>query len=625
MNLSLAHLPAEILGQILELQGLSPALVNLWKCGNRILNAKISSHVTEVDLKGLPFCSFAPPRLLFQLRSLYSLSLTCELDCAFFPEFMAQLPDTLVNLEIKRAVQSEAYQPPCSSKLSIDMHERFPLLETFFLEAPRGFKGGYGSILLPHTITHLSLHVFCLVYGEVEGAPESLLYMADLPRTLIQLSGTLEMQIYDLDDDYLYEDWSNAPPGLEQIDWIEFTQKVPIDFYWLPRQLKWVEWMTGHWGISRPEVLAESLPPTLASFSLSGMCCSYPDAGPLRGEFLGALPTTLRLLDLDIYDIGDVTPLPSALTQLKASLGDLFSALEDSWEDEKRRGVRATWLDYWPPHLTSLSCLISELTSTKVELLPRSLTFLDLTFWASVNFEFDGSLLPPNLVQLELQAQKKYIITGMLPRSLVELNFRDTTPTVRSPLPSSVTKVSTNTTLGLDLHEGILELYLAQCEFYELASLPRSLTALKINIMVMHQDSIDIFDTGSLFGPLPPGLRYLRVIGGGLPMSVALDPARPLRVVLPGLETLHLPHTKFPSEFLRELPSSLKVLDVGFSQISVEDAPLLRPNLELIGSRPITWHKPYLAPYWPLKSVTTAPLEAGFRAQVIKSIRALFH
>lgn len=104
----LAALPSELLDCILGNERSSFLILRLWKCGNKIMNAKLSESITYVSLSHADVSTSRYPRFLPQLRKLRHLALSSNvslmLDCPQEWNLeLAKLPASLEHLELTSA------------------------------------------------------------------------------------------------------------------------------------------------------------------------------------------------------------------------------------------------------------------------------------------------------------------------------------------------------------------------------------------------------------------------------------------------------------------------------------------------------------------------------------------
>lgn len=103
--LQLPQLSGELIAQILQYNGLSTAVLALWKCGDLALNSKIAASVYEINLEDI--CGHSTsryPKMLSSLRHLRKLSLKRPgyiAPPAILAEELQKLSPTLIELEIR--------------------------------------------------------------------------------------------------------------------------------------------------------------------------------------------------------------------------------------------------------------------------------------------------------------------------------------------------------------------------------------------------------------------------------------------------------------------------------------------------------------------------------------------
>lgn len=215
----LEHLPPELLARIL-CEHLSWAAIELWKCGNRSLMAKMMNYgVRELNLEAESWPKAATwPRCLkhFRLRSLavtFHVPLTGVTSGTKLREYLMQLPPTLEKLELEGPNVLAAFRLTSASKSKSkasssddegksiskwDMNVTHPRLRHLrigelgvseFGYAPARPKLRIGSYaLLPRSLTYLNLRHAAL-------SPPTAEQMADFPRGLETLA--FASRLYD--------------------------------------------------------------------------------------------------------------------------------------------------------------------------------------------------------------------------------------------------------------------------------------------------------------------------------------------------------------------------------------------------------------------------------------------
>lgn len=101
----LGDLPGFVLDLIIGYCGSSYIIVELWKCGNRHLNARLASNVTSVYLESDSRIFFPLPRMLLELRALRHFTLYGTKyrmkSVQQWRQFILQLPSTLESLHLQ--------------------------------------------------------------------------------------------------------------------------------------------------------------------------------------------------------------------------------------------------------------------------------------------------------------------------------------------------------------------------------------------------------------------------------------------------------------------------------------------------------------------------------------------
>lgn len=210
----LAHLPAEILGRILDSKDSSYLVVTLWNCGDRLLSEKLTSGVQYVHLVSNLQHRCHWPRVLSELRHLRYLSINSDEDLLDnMNEWMEQLtalPATLEHLGLN--------SPDSSIAVAVllprffDSHEpRHPIIARF----PRLSSLDINAIdaadleFLPPTITDLKTDKLC--FNGSLYFPSSLQF---LDATLV-FNGPSQFSVLD---SKLWElgDWLSLPSELTE-------------------------------------------------------------------------------------------------------------------------------------------------------------------------------------------------------------------------------------------------------------------------------------------------------------------------------------------------------------------------------------------------------------------------
>lgn len=611
--MQLAQLPSEVLDFIVSPRPSSQIALALWKCGDKLLNSKLSTGVTNFDLQVAQQHHIrAPmPRIPLNFRRLRLLSIKSIYNLAEhlseWPTLLSSFPATLEKLELSspdsifailnhapestvfalKTIQTNYKRGP--SRL-LDLEALFPRLDTL--------KIGF----------HRTQSTFDL--DDCAGLPSSLRYFEALIR--IQPSNWPKLLLppsirfigglgYLSNDLAVFPEWpSTALPELEEMSftWGEVNSSLfSFSNKWLPRSLTKCN-LVFDWDFET----SRSVPSTLQTLGITTVKEHSFESQGRKWYF--ELPQHLTSLSFDMRKVVPKAPLnlahfPISLTSLVAH-GCLFDTSSNTpvlpslkyFQASVPVGTLPLALPKASP-LRSLESLVVWNTDVReedekilvdVDALPPTLRSLELVAHSSTPLEFSRPL-PSNL---------QLILTGhLLGENLIHL------PSSLKSLNVTLLRLSASDTVKWKFPSCLKKLLLNTWHCDGMASLPKTLTSLTIANLLGVRDSFTA--DGSLFEQLPASLTLLNlsslVNAQALP-TPRLSHLKELKV----LRLLGLGH--FKSNFLRELPRDLDKLFVTLNSIEIEDAPFLPPKLTFIAiGMKITFKYSWLGQYWPLFAV----------------------
>lgn len=613
--MQLSHLPPSIMDTILSNFASSFLVIKLWRCGDSLLRSKLSRGLTYLDLrldKNLAnITPFSAPALVSNLHQLRYLSVQSEaalLEEVFsWSNWIANLPKTLETLIIKTpdnelsiVVSNEGSvasglenQKVMAPYRLMELDKYLPKLKTLKIgpkTTPHGRQSlGVDFTHLPPSLTHLRYPALVDYNPDPHG--HYVRTMAVLPRSLVLLEGFKFSPHFEANLAAMFEDWLAAPPHLEFCSLRNTRNTLALEqLDWMPKTLKRADAEFQHF---LPK-LAVSLPTALESLTIWGV---DPEAYRNLKSWTLYLPPTLTWLETSFYESEfilshNIATLPRTLRHLK-----LQGTSDIDWtavKDAMKTSVRD---HFWPPQLESFHCMVLPLDSADVDLLPQTLTHLTI----GLQGPLDASKLPPRLNWLLLGVSNSEAggqrVENALPSGLrfLQLSSGSLDFTGRGPeiFPNGLLTLSMKIMINPGAQHDASVLYWNipphltklvvltwRCEWFEL--LPRSLTSMETSALENVHDTA--LASGSLFAALPPNLTKFNTYSGyssGLRTRFKEDklPAQRLSH-LSQLKELALYIGTFPSSMLRELPRTLRVLNITLSTVDDEDAPFLPPLLE---------------------------------------------
>lgn len=578
MNLSLAVLPADVLGQMLSNKSASYLVINLWKAGCRALNAKLALGVVYMHLTDKSWHSTSRyPKMLSSLHNLRYLSIHRKkgslMPAVMLSKELQSLSPSLrtlrlVGKEVLDAMLNHASDGKLSPTLFVKtqyalgesrlwpMSSVFPHLET--LKLKDGESNSFPSLDfagLPSTLTKLSLSAYFLDDSH---------NLRLLPRGLLNLDCKLKLKNFDAPH---HEDLEHLPPNLTKLRKLDYLVH-PNDFYRLPRTLK-LDMRSRN--LRFDYALARLLLPLTQaiivsevdheSFRANNMswCDDLPreltslaiqDGGTLPLETISQLPRTLETLVVD-------THLDTGVAEGK-EVHD-FTALS------------------WPPCLTALNLAGIMIPWEFMKILPE--TIVDLKVMGTAPFE--SAFVPRSVRSLELSVRERNFLLAIPPG-----------------LPNLHRFVTIQAGLGLDLEQ--LELPASLTDLQVIMPSPEYLYTMKspkalppglknffasnwlsdwVSLLTgLPLERLALFNlipplaspiSPDILTQLPPSITKLEIERARnvtfSPRSFAALPAL-VHLAIGACETL-------PSELVRYLPKKIKIIKLATKLIDPEDAP----------------------------------------------------
>lgn len=606
--MKLSQLPNDLLAQIAPFQ----VLLELIKCGDPFLNAKIVSGVRHVALALHPCGKPRPPKIIAQLTALHSFSIKSDKYlCKTIHEasnLTKALPPTLEMLEIvcknsrewimnldpsstSSAVTYVYTQYPRGLSPFLDLEQLFPRLHTLKLSASFDSKDLAG---LPSSLTYF--YAAIIWFGPTVG-----LSLSVLPPSLKCLDGVLTILAFKVSSHAaILEDWSKRHPQLEQLGDIffydrEFAPYLPRD---IPiRSIDYYCW-------------------DAALFSALPDCIQHLEVKALQKQDFIQIPWTSllprKLLSLSVLPETDsigliLSHLPKSLTSLTfKSFGNLKAS------EILEYGEKA---DIWPPNLTVLHrlniCDLSDLS-----LMPSTITSLRIQIPSELGANvilLDGSLLPPQLTEMVMNRVETAIqLSSPLPATLKILKI-DSTSRSRikfnqesfEMIPDSLTHLSILPDLHSIPYESEALYKLPSCltclnlhawRFDWIEAIPKSVTKLKLHFPTRPSEE----NASDIFSSFPTKLRELTLATNDPEEFEDTHFPDDSLVTLPHLEALYVQFGRFRSSFIRNLPRSLIKLEIELEKLDDIDAPFLSPRIVELDLGPVDWNNPAIAEYWPI-------------------------
>ena len=572
-------------------------IINLWKCGDLLLNSKIASGVSRVDLRADKLRRSSYPLLVSNLHGLRNLSI--ESSESIFEDVnqcsreLKKLPQGLKTLKFL----APGLEPFVSADSEVSLRDHVPFLTDFEMTIHSGTVN-LDAGLFPPNLTRFGIPSVTL-----DGTP----FFAKLPRSLLTLD-TLVRIPWGIATDAILEDLALAPPHLETISDVR-TRGSPTDaadWSWLPRSLTKCNLICQDWD----PLQARTLPPNLKRLLFSRLDIKEFETKGI--SVIGTLPRSLEELDISTPRLMDC--LPEASSLLDVDQQELISRAE---------AIQPRIHALWPSTLTTFSINSHCFNTSDLILLPRTLTSFSLSSLFDdrdddpvvVQEDVQLDRLPPGLTALCVDfgyLHKEFKLIGPLPEGLITLTIQGRSLEASS-LPSSLTSlemrmidydaaIGPQTPLVSAFPPSLTTLRLPYWRSDLLKLIPKAVTFLGIDELMLHGTEINCYH-------IPDVPRNLQTFYAGIALASDLE----TEVQLPPLSFADLPHLTtlevtgtfcISSECLKTLPRRLESLNLPLNPFRIEDAQFIPPRLiNFFPSISITDDIiPTLASYWPLGS-----------------------
>ena len=619
MSLRLGSFPSEILGLILNEPSSSFLVITLWKCGDSILNAKLSRCITSVDLclhkfasdlrnKNLSHECRAFPRLLSSLENLRHFSIATSLpfyrlgtnnsprrEILELPPSLETLKVTSLDAELffmdlpnETTATGDGYWPNHavrtkhmrgSSKM-INLGALFPKLSTLAVSGRRPTDKAIFQYedfaALPDTLTKLTWP-----YISTDNTHHRL--WRYLPRNLTTLDASVsdEDGVIDLTNHFDSNSFS-CLPYLETIK--SYKSRAKGKAFHLPQTIK-----TCKTTIYENSVHIRGLPAGITS-KLCLIQFESPTIDCPWTAFIPAHLTTLKISKSQI--LGDhVSQLPWTLTELELEGTPL------DWQ--LMRTMADSGVPFWPVgwKLTKLSLTsIRQFEAYSVILLPRTLTFLEIDSPHGFERHKDdedelrvaGSDFPPHLETLLLGLHLVITIkthAQSLPTTLKRLNCEGINFSRASfeLLPDSITWLQTTKPCASDVNVDDSEDSSIDIGCDDSSEDDRDTELLRLparlETLIFDEGIWDMAD----FGALPRSLTSLtlqKIRNFRLPSS---DIFEALPTCMRWLKISNIPNTRTPHQFPDSCFSTLQELEMLW--FAVDDAVFNEDVLKTLSRR----------------------------------------
>ena len=435
MDESLISLSAEVIGHLLSSSSHSHLVIPLWKCGDTLLNKKIASHVTNVDLKDRNWSSTSRyPKLLSSLRCLRSLSIdrgSSPLMTPYnaFSEEIRKLPSTLTNLAISCFGAQKAFfnydetgQHRLQTTYALGDSNLFDMTTTFPSLLSLKISGGdHNTSLSAYDFSGLPASLTKLYVSYYDAIHPPMLHC--LPRSLQVLEMGLTVLNPNITDDYR-RDLANLPPNLLQIGSLKenILMTDPLELEVLPKSLTKmkVDWRFLPWSLS----LSDHLPPAIRKLKI--LKVDLPTFSDINIHWAARLPSQLTALSIstELALTAELAQLlPSTLTSLHGSL-TLDSTSFKMGPDDRDFDWRQQIDCLWPPRLSHLGLHLDFDSSEWENMLPRTLTSLKVVDPSRLPRKFSLERLTSlaSFAMGCIQRTCLVFIDGTVPKSLTKLH-----------------------------------------------------------------------------------------------------------------------------------------------------------------------------------------------------------
>lgn len=629
----LVDLPHVLLAQILAEESASYAVVNLWKCGNWLLNHRLANGGCDtVILLDRNWTSTSRwPMMLTELNCLRSLRIVRDgyiMPVDLLSLELRKLAPTLESLELDcygadtgllnfaehASCLSPPYQlthtPRGDSRLW-NIGEIYPKLQHLRVWEPNKMGSNCFEIsdlvVLPPNLVSLAMNA-CFKEGD----------LSILPRYMESLTTGIS-------DCAFNGDVSLLPPYLTWLDGFSCDEGDIEALAAYPRTITNCESFFG-WSVFEPE-MAAALPPCLKSLE----CCDSFATDEFEASGVHpwplALPQTLTKLHLSTIP-GEVVLNKCQIACLPRTLLELWNVQVDweSLDNAMDEGKRIA--EYWPSSLRTLQFLegfVSIDNCDRLRMLPHQLERL-LSLEVETGFNFTRPF-PPFLRELELIGTDVVLCTA-LPDSLEYIKCRgDFDFHHVGPFPETLSNAEILLSPGRCpvwqrfnfemLPQELSSLTVTCCSTSCLGELPRGITWLTI-IDLMGQPSPETFSR------LPPNLSYLCI--GQMRYDRSTCCTNMAFAALPkSLQSLRITHAVLPGSTLRYLPRNIRDIGLKFASLSAEDLQGM-PTSQLRTFTPyelteIPEIEPDVARYWPETPLTVSNMNVDEPPPLLDNIR----
>ena len=635
--MNLERLPAELLGHILHAANISYATLELLKCGNLALTAKLAAGAVYVRLALDPSAGNYCPLALSDFHSLRYLSLESHRRLVRHPvewqSIVSSLPATLETLSIESLDSQYSlmnFAPGWTrdnpqyikkkytrgySRL-MDMEAHFPRMTT--LKISFNGNGPWQPLRtrdlpgLPPTLTSFSTTFLCFRASKHQT-------LALLPSSLRTLDANVDVDFDETPNERFLRDWAHKLTHLRRIKTIH-KRGEHQNYEWLPRSLIDVG---EHLVISTIEEL-RSLPAGIQSLQFGHL--GHFNTIISTEETIMALPRHLTSISF-----ADCPPLGSELAFLPKTLRILASQsyMEFDWT-RLRESVNARGNDdFWPPHLTTIHRLWLPKSSC-LKLLPNSLLNLKVTLQIDIQKSFVdiAKHFPTRISNIELDrgsVPSPLRISAPLSSNLVRACLT-TSLDLQLGLDRESLEMLPNTIVSLEAHlkltnddllpksspwrlpSSLLKLILNAWHCGWIASIPRRVSVLSIDTLHGLSQSPRA-KSDHIFDDLPPKLTILHFRESDKGSRAKFSGRVFLK--LPNIVNLFFGNSfgVFPSKSVRFWSQTLRKARLNLRRLDKDDAHRIPPRLLdlALGEADIDWNSAQIAQYWPLAALSHVP------------------
>jgi hypothetical protein len=651
---SIVDLPAEVLDHVLRGSDISHHAITLWKCGSRLLNAKLAAGCTKIDLqdhKRRYLTRF--PQMLTQLRHLRSLRIsrgTFRMEGAeSIGKALQKLSSSIEELELEFSESEFSFlQTPfpiviksiaeiLSPKKEVDdivlpldgesrlwdVRGTFPALKRLILNTRSPALHSSDLKHLPPSITHLQVGV------------------SELDHVGVWPPHLQELIVNQLKPILPPRSFPSFPPTLKILSTgFDFSSEDEIRT--LPRQLEELKSRNEAMDFKLSVEATAALPPNLKSLRLS----PYTPFEEIMAKNPGWIPKNLTILDMQwsYLDPCFLPSLPSCMTKLKISSfnwplitdSSMFPASLNKLSVRSCTQLNQGFMRILPPRLKSLRIYEAEYANVNaLEALPKSLTSV---FIDSDAFFDMPSYWPPNLTKCTisfLRTSDNPHKSTNLPETLLRFATSSRFPLLQ--LPSRLASLAV--ALKCNLKEG--------AENSVLALLPRTLRSLNMGtfVGVLTKTVLAALPTGltSLNFDVPEQVLPLEQDGDQEEASertISIDDPNLLRVASDCFEDLnsmtslrvagHLSYrhdwekATFPESCLFKLPKNLTFLSINVTEITDDPIEFLpRSLLVLVIFSPSDYTTSDSHDHLPPHLTTLKLFKAAFVSQLALKVQKL--